>query len=50
MVEALDEDEDKNVGAGVGGEKVVLNKKIVLPDAPASIVVGSTFGGKEGAN
>jgi hypothetical protein len=38
--EALDEDEENNVGAGIGGEEVVvLDEKTVLPDARASIAV-----------
>lgn len=42
----MDEDEDNDVGAGVGSEKVVLNKKMVLPDAPAAIAVDLPLGGK----
>ena len=42
--EALDEDND--VGAGVGGEKVVFDEKTVLPDAPASIAVDLPLGGR----
>ncbi|KAN0103858.1 protein of unknown function (DUF382) domain containing protein [Russula decolorans] len=38
--EALDEDEDKDVGMGIGGEKVALDEKTVMPDAPASIAAG----------
>jgi hypothetical protein len=44
--EALDEDDDNDVGAGVGGEKVVLDEKTVLPDAPAPIAVDLALGGK----
>jgi hypothetical protein len=47
MEEALDEDEDNDVGADVDSEKVVLDEKTVFPEAPASMAV-STFGGKEG--
>jgi Vacuolar sorting protein 39 domain 2 len=47
MEEALDEDEDEDndVDAGVGDE-LVLDEKIVLPDAPASIAVDVPLGGK----
>lgn len=48
MEEALDEDEDNDVGANVDSEKVVLDEKTVFPETPASMAV-STFGGKEGA-
>lgn len=41
--EALDEDEDNDVGAG---DNVVLNEKTVFPDAPASIAVDVPLGGK----
>jgi len=41
------EDEDNDVGAGVGGEKVVLDEKTVLPDPPASIAVDLPLGGRE---
>jgi hypothetical protein len=44
--EALDEDEDNDVGAGVGGEKVVLDEKTMLQEAPASIAVDLPLGGK----
>jgi hypothetical protein len=44
--EALDEDDDNDVGAGVGGEKVVLDEKTVLPDAPAPIALDLALGGK----
>lgn len=44
--EALDEDEDNDVGEGVGGDNVVLDEKTVLPDAPASIAVDVPFGAK----
>jgi hypothetical protein len=44
--EALDEDEDDDVGAGVGGEKVALDEKTALPDAPASIAVDLPLGEK----
>jgi len=37
--EALDEDEDNDSGAVVGGEKVVLDEKTILPDAPVSVDV-----------
>ena len=44
--EALDEDDDNDVGAGVGGENVVLDEKTVLSDAPASIAVDLPVDGK----
>lgn len=43
--EALDEYEDEDVGADVGGEKVVLDEKFVLPDAPASMAMDLPLGG-----
>jgi hypothetical protein len=46
MEEALDEDEDYDVGADVGSENVVLDEKTVLPDAPASMAVDLPLGGK----
>jgi hypothetical protein len=45
MEEALDEDEDNDVDAGVGGG-MVLDEKAVLPDAPASIAVDLPLGSK----
>jgi len=44
--EALDDDDDNDVGAGLGGEKAVLDEKTVLSDAPASIAVDLPLGGK----